>query len=240
MAEKQTGRSAAQVRAHAVQWYRLAAPDLTGLALAAVQKRIGQLADPSAPPGKADPRLSRAPAWDFTVKTYCAEGPLLSFVEVPSEFDAKYAKGAGSVSGVKHSDAINIGGIMRGFFGKALIWTVPAADGLNASVRLEAKFPARHELLVYDTDKGFGPGDGGQYHGALLARAGVDVKPDNPTTLVVRTDPKTGATDILNDGKSLLTKPFTRDRGRAVLLVLAIYGRDPGQKVDTTFNLTSP
>lgn len=243
-AGKETGRAAASIRAHAGQWYTLAEPDLTGLVHTLVEKRLaeiaGQQAAAGAAAGRANLGMARPPAWEYVAKPFCAEGSLLARGEIPAEFDVKYAKGVGSVSGVKKSDAINIGGTMRGHFGKALVWTVPPANPLAAQFRLESKLPAGHAVLVYDSDKGYDPADLGQYHGHCLARADVDVKPGRPATVVVRTDPKTGTTDILVDGKSALAKPFAREGRRPVLLVLAVFARNQGQKVDTTFTLGVP
>ncbi len=199
----------------------------------------GATSPASGSPAQGGAAHGRAPSWPWAIKTFCREGPLLSHSEVPDEFAAKYADGVGVVSGVKKSNTVTIDGVERGWFGKAVAWSVPHASELNAQIHVVPKFDCRDEVVIYDTDQGYDPADKGRYHGKELCRYIAEQKPDPAEDVIVTFDAKSGRGDILIAGKSVsVNGPFPARPNQPVLLVFAVYGRNPGDQIDTTFTIT--
>jgi hypothetical protein len=134
-------------------------------------------------------------------------------------------------------NVMNIGGIMRGHFGRALVWTVPPEVPLSARIRVQGKYGNTYHLLVYDTDKGWDPPQsGGQYAGRLIGRGKVQF-PAGAGTMTVEHDAARGTIDFLSDGKSLLKQPLLADHTKPLLLVFAVTVREVGEACDSSFTV---
>ncbi len=218
--------------ARACYWYRQAEPQLPpGLLKRKVCMRLEKLLEVVVGPSSS----ARADStWTFSGVFSCLadlEAPPARHPAIPSELEATFRSGQGRVWGIGRIGTTKIDGRLHGWFGKALVWSVPKPAVLDAEFRLQSKHlspnPNRGptaKLAIFTTE--------GRRLGHLSERL---TRKD--VTFNLAYDRQTNTLTVESLGTTSKASIVVPDDS-ALQVVLVIVVRYPGQMCDTAIALT--